>query len=163
MLMNEGWMRLSHEFFFKKMGQSRPLFVYFHSLLITILIQIEKSIDGTLGFEPGAAGWQTQTKPRSCGGHELTTFEKFNKLIALICRQFKIKSLRLSIGYNFSCVIYCGHVSLAVKQYMLSLYCKAIKLLPRTVDVLSILILLCRSYAPLLLILWLSIARPFQK
>ena len=45
---------------------------------------------------------------------------------------------------------------------MLSLYCKATKLLPRTVDVLSILVLLCRSYAPLLLILQLSIARPFQ-
>ena len=45
---------------------------------------------------------------------------------------------------------------------MLSLYCKAIKLLPRTVAELSILVLLCRSYAPLLLILQLSIARPFQ-
>ena len=49
-----------------------------------------------------------------------------------------------------------------VGPLMLSLYCKAIKLLPRTVDVLSILVLLCRSYAPLLLILQLSIARPFQ-
>ena len=45
---------------------------------------------------------------------------------------------------------------------MLSLYCKAIKLLPRTVDVLSMLVLLCRSSAPLLLILQLSIARPFR-
>ena len=34
---------------------------------------------------------------------------------------------------------------------MLSLYCKATKLLPRTVDVLSILVLLCRSYVPLCL------------
>ena len=45
---------------------------------------------------------------------------------------------------------------------MLSLYRKAIKLLPRTVDVLSILVLLCRSYVPLLLTLQLSIARPFR-
>ena len=33
-----------------KMGQSRPLFVYFRSFLITISIQIEKSIDGVLGI-----------------------------------------------------------------------------------------------------------------
>ena len=37
--------------FLKKMGQSRPLFVYFRSFLITIsIIQIEKSIDGVLGI-----------------------------------------------------------------------------------------------------------------
>ena len=34
------------------MGQSRPLFVYFCSFLITIsIIQIEKSIDGVLGIQ----------------------------------------------------------------------------------------------------------------
>ena len=34
------------------MGQSRPLFVYFHSFLITIsIIQIEKSVDGVLGIQ----------------------------------------------------------------------------------------------------------------
>ena len=38
------------KFFFKKMGQSRPLFVYFHSFLVTISKQIEKSIDGVLGI-----------------------------------------------------------------------------------------------------------------
>ena len=33
------------------MGQSRPLFVYFHYFLITIsIIQIEKGIDGMLGI-----------------------------------------------------------------------------------------------------------------
>ena len=32
------------------MGQSRPLFVYLHSFLVTISIQIEKSIDGVLGI-----------------------------------------------------------------------------------------------------------------
>ena len=35
------------------MGQSRPLFVYFHSILVTISIQIEKSIDGVLGMQDG--------------------------------------------------------------------------------------------------------------
>ena len=34
------------------MGQSRPLFVYFRSFLITIsIIQIEKSVDGVLGIQ----------------------------------------------------------------------------------------------------------------
>ena len=37
-------------YFFKKMGQSRPLFVYFCSFLITISIQIQKSIDSVLGI-----------------------------------------------------------------------------------------------------------------
>ena len=32
------------------MGQSRPLFVYFRSFLVTISIQIEKSIDDVLGI-----------------------------------------------------------------------------------------------------------------
>ena len=42
---------------FLKMGQSRPLFVYFRSFLITISIQIEEAYMVCLGFEPGAAGW----------------------------------------------------------------------------------------------------------
>ena len=33
------------------MGQARHLFVYFHSFLIIIPIQIEKSIDGVLGIQ----------------------------------------------------------------------------------------------------------------
>ena len=32
------------------MGQSRPLFVYFRSFLVTISIQIEKSVDDVLGI-----------------------------------------------------------------------------------------------------------------
>ena len=32
------------------MGQSRPLFVYFHSFPVTISTQIEKSIDDVLGI-----------------------------------------------------------------------------------------------------------------
>ena len=35
------------------MGHSRPLFVYFRSFLVTISIQIEKSIDGVLGPQDG--------------------------------------------------------------------------------------------------------------
>ena len=34
----------------RDLGQSRPLFVYICSFLITISIQIEKSIDGVLGI-----------------------------------------------------------------------------------------------------------------
>ena len=38
--------------FFKKIGQSRPLFVYFRPFLITIaIIQIEKSLDGVHGIQ----------------------------------------------------------------------------------------------------------------
>ena len=46
------------------MGQSRPLFVYFRSFLITISIQIEKSIDGVLGI---------QTQGRKMVGADETT------------------------------------------------------------------------------------------
>ena len=49
--------------FFKKMGQSRPLFVYFRYFLITISI-IEKSIDGVLGI---------QTRGRRMVGADETT------------------------------------------------------------------------------------------
>ena len=37
-------------YYFLKMGQSRPLFVYFCPFPITISIQIEKSVDGVLGI-----------------------------------------------------------------------------------------------------------------
>ena len=40
----------SYSSYFFKMCQYRPLFVYFHSFLVTISIQIEKSIDGVLGI-----------------------------------------------------------------------------------------------------------------
>ena len=46
------------------MGQSRPLLVYFRSFLITISIQIEKSIDGVLGI---------QTRGRRMVGTDETT------------------------------------------------------------------------------------------
>ena len=47
------------------MGQSRPLFVYFHYFLITIsIIQIEKSVDGVLGI---------QTQGRRMVGADKTT------------------------------------------------------------------------------------------
>ena len=51
------------------MGQSWPLFVYFHSFLITISIQIEKSIDGVLGIQTRGRRMVGQTKPWSYGGH----------------------------------------------------------------------------------------------
>ena len=54
------------------MGQSRPLFVYFRPFRVTIPIQIEKEQMVCLGFKPGTAGWQAQTKPRCYGGHPVS-------------------------------------------------------------------------------------------
>ena len=51
-------------FSFLKMGQSRPLFVYFRSFLIIILTQIEKSIDGVL---------EIRTRGRRMVGADKTT------------------------------------------------------------------------------------------
>ena len=42
---------LLNKFFFKKIGQSRPFFVYFRSFLVTISIKIEKSLDGVHGIQ----------------------------------------------------------------------------------------------------------------
>ena len=51
--------------FLRKMGQSRPLFVYFCHFLDTIsIIQIEKSVDGVLG---------TRTRGRRMVGADKTT------------------------------------------------------------------------------------------
>ena len=48
---SHGWIDQSKKIkVFIKMGQSRPLFVYFCSFLVTISIQIDKSIDGVLGI-----------------------------------------------------------------------------------------------------------------
>ena len=58
--------------FFKKMGQSRPLFVYFRSFRVTISIQIEKSIDGVLGI---------QTQGRRMVGADETTEPPTNQLL----------------------------------------------------------------------------------
>jgi len=44
--------------FFKKWANPGLFSVYFRPFLITIsIIQIEKSLDGVLGFEPAPAGW----------------------------------------------------------------------------------------------------------
>ena len=39
-----------NKYFFKNMGQSRPLFVYFRPFHITNHLQIEKSVDVVLGI-----------------------------------------------------------------------------------------------------------------
>ena len=58
-------------FFLLKMGQSRPLFVYFRYFLDTIsIIQIEKSIDGVLG-NPGP---QDGRRRRNHGAMAATTY-----------------------------------------------------------------------------------------
>ena len=43
--------------FFLKNGPIPASFVYFRSFLVTISLQIEKSIDGVLGIRTRAAGW----------------------------------------------------------------------------------------------------------
>ena len=54
------------------MGQSRSLYVYINNFLVRIsIMQIEKALMVWLGFEPAAAGWYAQTKPRSYGGHPI--------------------------------------------------------------------------------------------
>ena len=59
------------------MGQSRPLFVYFCSFLVTISIQIEKSIDGVLGIRTRG--------PRMVGADETTELwqPRFTALVML--------------------------------------------------------------------------------
>ena len=62
------------------MGQYRPLFCLFsfcshsnnNNTDTTTTLLIEKAQMVCLGFEPGAAVWQVQTKPRSYGGHPCT-------------------------------------------------------------------------------------------
>ena len=87
--------------FFKKMGQSRPLFVYFRHFLITISI-IEKAQMVCLGFEPGAAGWQAQTKPRSYGGHPKQYFFvlKAIQLIFLQCHLEAMVTFKSTLAYR---------------------------------------------------------------
>ena len=60
---------------FLKMGQSRPLFVYFCYFLITISIQIEKSIDGVLGI---------RTQGRRMVGADETTELRRPPLVCLL-------------------------------------------------------------------------------
>ena len=56
-------------YIFLKMGQSRPLFVYFHLFYMTqIKYKSIKAYMVCLGLEPGAAEWQAQINPLSYGG-----------------------------------------------------------------------------------------------
>ena len=82
------------------MGQSRPLFVYFHHFLVTIsIIQIEKTQMVCLGFEPATTGWQAQMKPQSYGGRPSIQLLEVRHII-------------------------CGHQMLGgTKYHLLSLHC----------------------------------------
>ena len=76
--------------FFIKMGQSRPLFVYFRSFLITISIQFEKSIDGMLGI-------RTQ-------GHRMVGTDKTTELWrppCILSFKFNFKMTRCRFVYLF--------------------------------------------------------------
>ena len=50
------------------MGQSWP-FLFIFDLILQFQYKLKKAWMVCLVFEPGAAGWQVQTKPRSYGGH----------------------------------------------------------------------------------------------
>ena len=51
------------------MGQSRPLFVYFHLFHMTqFKYKLIKALMVCLGLEPGVAGWKVQVNPLSYGG-----------------------------------------------------------------------------------------------
>ena len=55
--------------FFKKMGHSRPLFVYFRFFYTSqFKYNLIKAYMVCLGFEPGAAEWKVQTNPLSYDG-----------------------------------------------------------------------------------------------
>ena len=82
------------------MDQSRPLFVYFRPFLVTISIkQIEKVQIVCMRFEPEAAGWQVQMKPRSYGGH-LPEISLFNKLHCSLKRISKSCNTELTFQPN---------------------------------------------------------------
>ena len=89
------------------MGQSRPLFVYFRSFLITISILIEKSVDGVLGI------W---TRGRRMVGSDKTTeLWQPPTIISLsfsylVCSEFSrcfsdsfIVTFLLSLSYFYDC------------------------------------------------------------
>ena len=61
--------------FFDKMGQSRPLFVYFRLFHITQFKKLMKAQIVCLGLKPGAAGWKGQTNPRSYGSTPMLMFK----------------------------------------------------------------------------------------
>ena len=76
---------------FFKMGQSRPLSVYFRSFLLTISIQIEKSIDGVLGI---------RTRGRRMVGTDETT-ELWRPLWVVFSLYFWT-SVRYALGREFA-------------------------------------------------------------
>ena len=71
------------------MGQSRPLFVYFRSFLITISIQIEKSIDCVLGIR---TRWPQDGRHRWNHGAMAATHEIFLSY-SIIMKYVFLKSL----------------------------------------------------------------------
>ena len=88
--------------FFKKMVQSRPLFVYFRPFLITIsIIQIKKGQMVCLRYKPVAAGWQAQTKPQSFGGRPKMNCFRITVYAVLRLKQdirYKMMRLRTRFG-----------------------------------------------------------------
>ena len=69
------------------MGQSRPLIAYFRSFLVTISIQIKKSIDGVLGIQTqdrrmvGADEAMELWRPPNVSNLQCTTLQNYSSLL----------------------------------------------------------------------------------
>ena len=75
------------------MGQSQPLFVYFHSFLITISIQIEKSVDGVLGIQTRGRRMVGADKTRSYGGHPIVPLFCWSFIDVIFAGTFEDKEI----------------------------------------------------------------------
>ena len=93
--------------FFKKMGQSRPLFIYFRIFLVTISKQFEKSKVGVLGIRMVGADKTTELwRPPLDGDLTTTTLHAYDHgknclgacNIIFICFLYVQKNLRVQPG-----------------------------------------------------------------
>ena len=73
------------------MGQSRPLFVYFHYFLDTIsIIQIEKSVDGVLGI---------LTRGRRMVGADKTTELWQQRIVLLLSKNYSLQVHKVDLCF----------------------------------------------------------------
>ena len=91
------------------MGQSRPLLFIFVLFLLQFQYKLKKVQMVCLGFEPGAAGWQAQTKPRSYGGHPASRkyllrrdFLCDGALLASLSPQSPLTSVKTITFFNYN-------------------------------------------------------------
>ena len=105
------------QFFLKKRWANPCLFLFilvlfsFIKIIVSIsTTQIEKSVDGVcMGFEPGATGWQAQTKPWSYGGHPTLLFSTYAAMTAKHYAGYHI-ALKYTLS-KWHCFYKFGHKS----------------------------------------------------